>query len=216
ILGLFTSTAYTRSARTIPYLRRKVDAILTRAGFDPAGHSGRALVSVLESYPRDELSQIDEDTLFHFALMILQLDERPRVRVLPRRDRFDRFVSVLIYMPRAHYDDRLREKVGAYLAQTYEGRVSAYYLFFPEGPLVRIHFIIGRAQGEVPSVERATLEQAVGDIVRTWTDVLADALNEAFDPVKARGLYDRYRGAFSVGYREGYSAEVAVGDIRII
>ena len=117
IVGLFTSTAYTRSVRTIPYLRRKVDAILTRAGFDPDGHSGKALVNVLESYPRDELFQIDEDTLFQFALMVLQLDERPRVRVLPRRDRFDRFVSVLVYFPRDRYDGRLREKIGAYLAR---------------------------------------------------------------------------------------------------
>ena len=78
IVGLFTSTAYTRSVRSIPYLRRKIDAILTRAGFDPGGHSGKALVNVLESYPRDELFQIDEDTLFQFALMVLQLDERPR------------------------------------------------------------------------------------------------------------------------------------------
>ena len=29
IVGLFTSTAYTRSTRTIPYLRRKVDAVMT-------------------------------------------------------------------------------------------------------------------------------------------------------------------------------------------
>ena len=95
IVGLFTSTAYTRSTRTIPYLRRKVDAVIERAGFDPDGHSGKALVNVLENYPRDELFQIDEDTLYQFALAVLQLDERPRVRVLPRRDRFDRFVSVL-------------------------------------------------------------------------------------------------------------------------
>src|SRR5262249_6138753 len=39
IVGLFTSTAYTRSTRSIPYLRRKVDAVMTRAGFDPDGHS---------------------------------------------------------------------------------------------------------------------------------------------------------------------------------
>src|SRR6185437_13220093 len=63
ILGLFTSTAYTRSARSIPYLRRKVDAILRRAGFDPSGHSGKALVNVLEGYPRDELFHFDEDPL---------------------------------------------------------------------------------------------------------------------------------------------------------
>src|SRR5262249_10533704 len=104
IVGLFTSTVYTRSPRTIPYLGRKVDAVRARAGFDPEGHSGKALANVLDSYPRDELFQLDEDTLYHFALLILQLDERPRVRVLARHDRFDRFVSVLVYAPRDRYD----------------------------------------------------------------------------------------------------------------
>ena len=37
---------------------------MRRAGFDPDGHSGKALVNVLENYPRDELFQIDEDTLY--------------------------------------------------------------------------------------------------------------------------------------------------------
>src|SRR5215470_9134134 len=143
IVGLFTSTAYTRSTRSIPYLRRKVDAVLTRAGFDPDGHSGKALVNVLENYPRDELFQLDEDTLYHFALAVLQLDERPRVRVLPRRDRFDRFVSVLVYVPRERFGSGVRKAIGDYLADAYKGRVSAFYPFFPEGPLVRVHFIIG-------------------------------------------------------------------------
>ncbi len=146
--GLFTSTAYTRPARTIPYLRRKIDSIVRRAGFDPSSHSGKALVNVLETYPRDELFQIDEDTLYQFALAILQLDERPRVRVLPRRDRFDRFVSVLVYVPRDRYDGSIRAAIGNYLADAFKGRLSAYYPFFPEGPLVRVHFIIARLEGE--------------------------------------------------------------------
>jgi glutamate dehydrogenase len=216
IVGLFTSTAYTRSARTIPYLRRKMDAILTRAGFDPNGHSGKALVNVLESYPRDELFQIDEDTLYQFALIILQLDERPRVRVLPRFDRFDRFVSVLVYVPRERYNNSVHAAIGAYLANIYQGRVSTFYMFFPEGPLVRVHFIIGRSEGETPNPARATLEQAVGDIVRTWNDALADALARDHDPVAARSLFERYRHAFSVGYREAYPAAVAAEDIHLI
>ncbi len=121
LCGLFTSTAYTRSVRAIPYLRRKADDVIRRAGFDPASHSGKALVNVLETYPRDELFQIDEDLLYHFALAVLQLDERPRVRVLPRRDRFDRFVSVLVYMPRERYDGRIRALIGDYLATAFNG-----------------------------------------------------------------------------------------------
>src|SRR5207302_11373399 len=100
IVGLFTSTVYSRTTRSIPYLRRKVDAVMKRAGFDRDSHSGKALVNVLENYPRDELFQVDEDTLYRFALEVLFLDERPRVRVLSRRDRFDRFVSVLVFVPR--------------------------------------------------------------------------------------------------------------------
>ena len=108
IVGLFTSTAYTRGAHGIPYLRRKIAGVETRAGFDANSHSGKALANVLEHYPRDELFQIDEDSLYHFALAILQLDERPRVRVLARRDRFDRFVSVLVFVPRERYDSHIR------------------------------------------------------------------------------------------------------------
>ena len=133
-----------------------------RAGFDPASHSGKALANVLEHYPRDELFQIHDDTLYSFALAILQLDERPRVRVLARRDRFDRFVSVLVYVPRERYDSHIRAKIGAYLASVFIGRVSAFYPFFrQEGPLVRVYFIIGRSGGTTPVVERATLEQEV-------------------------------------------------------
>ena len=216
IVGLFTSTAYTRSTRSIPYLRRKVDAVVSRAGFDPDGHSGKALVNVLENYPRDELFQIDDDMLYGFALAILQLDERPRVRVLPRRDRFDRFVSIFVFVPRDRYDSDVRGTVGDYLAAAYNGHVSAFYPFFPEGPLVRVHFIIARREGAAPDPDRATLEAAVAGIVRTWLDGLSEALSAVYPGAKARALAERYRHAFSQGYRETYSPLVAVDDIRVI
>src|SRR5690349_19696585 len=176
IVGLFTSTAYTRSTRSIPYLRRKVDNLMRRSGFDPDSHSGKAFAAVLEHYSRDELFQIDEDTLFQFVLAIMHLDERPRVRVLSRRDRFDRFVSVMVFVPRERYDSAARAAIGVYLASAYKGRVSAFYPYFPEGPLVRVHFIIGRSQGATPDPDRATVEQAVEALVRTWSDGLAEAL----------------------------------------
>ncbi|AMN38652.1 NAD-glutamate dehydrogenase [Rhodoplanes sp. Z2-YC6860] len=216
IVGLFTSTAYTRSTRTIPYLRRKVDAVLRRAGFDPESHSGKALVNVLESYPRDELFQIDQDTLYEFALPILQLEERPRVRVLARRDPFDRFVSVLVFAPRDRYDSHVRARIGAYLAEVYNGRVSIYYPSFPEGGLARVHFIIGRDGGETPNPDRETLEKAVGAIVRTWTDALGAALADTQPPGRAQALFARYGGAFSVGYREAYAPAEALHDIALV
>ena len=65
---------------------------------------------MLESYPRDELFQIDRDDAAQACRAIIELGDRPRVRVLPRIDRFDRFVSVLVFVPRDRYDfHRARE-----------------------------------------------------------------------------------------------------------
>jgi glutamate dehydrogenase len=216
IVGLFTSTAYTRTAHSIPYLRRKLAHVETRAGFDPNSHSGKALASVLEHYPRDELFQVDEDSLYRFSLAILQLDERPRVRVLARRDRFDRFVSVLVFVPRERYDSHIRVRIGDYLASAFAGRVSAFYPFFPEGPLVRVHFIIGRSGGQAPDIDAAALEREVGAIVRSWTDGLSAALALVHAPDKARAVLNRYRDAFSAGFQEAYAPAIAAGDIRLI
>ncbi|MEM8813382.1 MAG: NAD-glutamate dehydrogenase, partial [Pseudomonadota bacterium] len=158
IIGLFTATAYTRSTKTIPFVRQKVDRIMSRAAFDPESHSGKALENVLESYPRDEFFQIDDDTLFDFSMAILQLNERPRVRVLPRRDRFDRFVSILVFVPREKFLTSVRVAIGDMLSTIYDGRVSAWYVTFLESNLVRVHFIIGRYHGQTPNPPRAEIE----------------------------------------------------------
>jgi glutamate dehydrogenase len=170
IVGLFTSTAYTSTAEEIPLLRSKVEWVKAHFGFDPMSHSGRMLANTLESYPRDDLFQIDTTLLASFAEQINDLADRPRVRVLPRIDRFDRFVSVLVYVPREEYDSIVREKIGTYLKTAYDGRVSAYYPAFPEGGVARVHFIIGRSGGKTPRVPQQELEDTIRGITARWAD----------------------------------------------
>ena len=205
IVGLFTSTAYTRQAADIPLLRFKVEKIVDHFGYDPQSHSGKMLMNTLESYPRDDLFQIDVGLLSTFCEQINELGDRPRVRVLPRIDHFDRFVSVIVYVPREQYDSDVREKIGAYLRTVYDGRVSAYYPAFPEGGLARVHFIIGRSAGKTPRVPQARLEAAVRDIVTRWID--------RFD------LLAREEGVTietGQAYQEAYSPSEAYADLADI
>ncbi len=134
IVGLFTASAYASPAREVPVLRRKVEAVVARAGLDPTSHAGRSLLAVLESYPRDELFQIDGERLYRFTLAIANLADRPRIRVLSRPDRFGRFVSLLVYVPKDRYDSTVRARIGAYLAEAYGGRLSAAYPDFRRVP----------------------------------------------------------------------------------
>jgi glutamate dehydrogenase len=216
VAGLFTSTAYNASARSIPYLRRKVANVFGRAGYLPDSYSGRGLDNVIESYPRDDLFQIDEDTLLNFSLDILNLSERPRIRVLARLDRFDRFVSVMVYIPKDRYDTSVRRKVGALLARAYEGRLSAAYPAYPEGPLSRTHYVIGRDEGKTPIIAREKLEEAVTQIVRTWADGLRETLQNSENQIKGLSLFTRYNEAFSAAYREAFSPAESLLDIATI
>jgi glutamate dehydrogenase len=216
IVGLFTSTAYTRSARTIPYLRRKIDRVIAAAGYDAESHSGKALVNVLETFPREELFQIDEESLIAAATDIVQLGERPRIRVIARRDRFDRFVSVLVYLPRDHHNTNMRLAIGDYLARAYNGHVSASQTDFPEGPLARTHYIIGRDEGASPDPARQDLEAGVAALIETWGDGLKRVLAAEGDPARAARLLPRYCDAFPSSYRDDFPPQTALDDIAEI
>lgn len=216
IVGLLTSNAYTGSARAIPYLRLKVARVARSTGFDAASYSGRALLNVLDAFPRDELFQIDGETLERFALDILQLTERPRIRALARVDEFDRFVSILVFIPKDRYDTEIRRRVGEFLARIYQGRVSAAYPAYPEGPLARTHYIIGRDEGETPEIDQATLESGIAAIVRTWADGLKEVLDDQKSGPAARALTERYAQAFGAAYRERFSATDALEDIEML
>ena len=213
VVGLFTSGAYTRSARQIPYVRHKVAQVLERAGFDPHSHSGKAVQHILEEYPRDELFQVDAETLYNFVMEILMLYERPRVRALARADKFDRFVSVLVFIPRDKYDTDVRTRVGAFLAEGYKGSLSASYASFPEGSLARVHYIIGRYEGATPVIARDKLESEISAIAATWADKLKAALATSTDGMRARMLANRYARAFTGGYTEAFGTSQATADI---
>jgi glutamate dehydrogenase len=214
IVGLFTSQAYTTSPRAIPLLRHKVETVLERSGHPAASHDGKALMNVLETFPRDELFQIGIDELQRWSEAILDLEVRPRVRVFARIDRFDRFVAALVYAPRERYTSDARERIAALLAQAYDGRVAAFYPYFTDGPLVRVEFIVARNEGATPQVEPAELEGRIADIIRTWDDRLAGAV-AAYGP-EADAVLAKYRAAFTPDYAATFPAERALDDIARI
>jgi len=213
-LGLFTSGAYSRNPRIIPLLRRKLDAVLTRAGLRANSHAGKALAHILETYPRDELFQIDSDTLHHNAIGILQLQERQQVRLFLRYDRFGRFVSCLVYAPRDRYDTAVRQRMQAILTEAFDGAHSEFTVQLSEAVLARIHFIIHFSENADRQVDAAELEAQLAATTRSWPDDLAYALIEHCGEARGNQLHHRYGEAFSAAYREDTTPRNAAQDIE--
>ncbi|HRX40380.1 MAG TPA: NAD-glutamate dehydrogenase, partial [Parvularculaceae bacterium] len=215
-VGLFTSEAYNRPASDIPLLRAKVRKVVESAGFLPGGHNERAIINILETYPRDEMFQVDAQTLHESALGILRLFKRPRVKLFMRRDRFDRFISALVYVPRDRFSSHIREAIGAYLAEIFNGRVSAFYPFFGDAALVRVHFIIGIEPGAPEGPGLQELTRQIRAICRDWSDDLLDALRSAQEGATSHGLFAKYAKAFDAAYREHTQPAEALTDVAVM
>ena len=212
--GLFTSSAYHASPRDIPLLRRKVARMLARAGFDPASHDGKTLLNILETHPRDEMFQSDDDTLYSVVTGVLQLQERQRVALFTRRDAAARFLSCLVYAPRDHYDSDLRRRFMATLEHAYDGAVTSYSVAMgDESVLARVLFSVRPRHPEATQPDDETVERLLADVARTWADRLRDSLTERYGEIEARKLTRRFGAAFPAGYREAFDGATAARDL---
>ena len=214
-VGLFTAEAYDAPAKEVPLVRRKVSRVVERADHIAGSHSDKRLRNILETWPRDELFQIPEDQLLDMALGVMHLFDRPRVGLFARRDPFDRFISVLLFVPRDHYDSRVRKTAGEILAKAWRGRVSAYYPSFSDAPLARVHFIIGVEPGEHDDPDLKAVEDEIVEAVRTWEDRFDAAVRGGGAAAgQVAAMLTRWSGAFSGGYRDFYDADEALADLR--
>jgi glutamate dehydrogenase len=207
-LGLYTSSAERTSPREVPIVRGRVERVVERAGLPPGSHDAKALADILETYPRDELLDGDDDTVFEIAMGILALGERQRVRLFVRHDRFERFVSCLVYIPRDRFNTQNRERIAAVLSDAFKPSSLDWSLWLSDSPLVRLHYVL-RLDRPVDADVAAT-EARLATVTRSWSDDLAAALIDRDD---GSALVRRYRDAFPAGYRADWTAAAAVGDV---
>ncbi|MGM0985506.1 MAG: NAD-glutamate dehydrogenase [Pseudomonadota bacterium] len=215
-LGLFTATVYNESPRNVPILRRKLETVMEKSGFNPKGHNGKHLLHILEVYPRDDLFQIDTDELTRTALGILDMRERRRVRLFIREDRSGKFYSCLAFVPRDVFSTELRLRTQNMLCEELDATFGDFNTYLSESVLARIQFIL-RFKGDQPAdYDLRRLEAKLAQLARNWRDDLQGAAIEGFGEEQANLLMDRFRDAFPASYRDDFSARTAVYDLQHI
>jgi glutamate dehydrogenase len=215
-VGLYTSTAYSSPPATIPLLRTKVANVVSRAGVAPGSHAGKALLNILETYPRDELFQIGEEDLLETATGILHLGDRQRFRLFVRRDAFQRFVSCLVYAPRENYNTELRRRWQALLVEAFQGTGADFNVFLSEAVLARILITVRTVPGRIPEVDVGALEQRLAAAARRWEDDFAAALTDGLGEAEGHRLFRELGAGFPSSYREDVPPRMAVADAQML
>ncbi|WP_144671024.1 NAD-glutamate dehydrogenase [Arthrobacter sp. U41] len=217
-IGLFATTAYAGSVRDIPVVREKVAAVLSDAGFPPDSHSGKDLLGILETYPRDELFQIEVPDLAAIATGIQRLQERRRTRLFLRPDIYGRFMSALVYLPRDRYTTNVRLRIEEELRETFDAVSIDYEARMTESALARLFFRIRLPKNaDVSNVNSDDLEKRLVRAARSWSEGIAEVLHaRAESGVQddgAKELAAVWAEAFPATYRVDYEVEDALEDI---
>lgn len=212
-LGLYTSGAYNRRPWEIPLVRRRHDQIMERSGLSAASHSGKALRHILDTLPRDELFQSSVDELFATVMGILALQERVRSRLFLRRDRYGRFFSALVYIPRDRFSGEVRNRIETLLRDALQGERIDSGISIGESPLAQMYLVIRPKAGVTVQADAAALEQRIAAIVRNWQDGLRDALVRAKGESDGLRLARRFAKGLPPGYIDAVTPDMAAQDL---
>ncbi|MFV2106872.1 NAD-glutamate dehydrogenase [Micromonospora sp. LOL_015] len=213
-LGLFSTAAYRTSVQELPVVRRKVAEVLERSGLSPRSHSGKDLLQILETYPRDELFQIRTDDLYHAVLGVLRMAGRRQLRLFLRSDGYGRFLSCLIYLPRDRFTTHNRLRMQQILLRELNGVGVDYTTRVTESMLARVHFIVRTDPASPPAeLDPDRLAELLAEATRLWEDDFRLVLERKLGDESAKSLHRRYAGAYPEGYKEEHTAYEAVQDL---
>lgn len=213
-LGFYSSSAYNRRPWDIPLVRQRYEYVMEKSGLAPDSHSGKALRHILETLPRDELFQSTEEELLRTATGILGLQERVRSKLFLRRDRYGRFFSCLVYIPRDRFNTDVRLRIEAMLKRMLHGEYIDTTVLISESPLAQLHLLVRPKSGEAQDADNAAIEAALSEIVRNRHDELREVLVQRHGEQQGLALANRYGRALPPGYFEDQSVAIAASDIE--
>lgn len=217
ILGLFTRQAYSLPAIETPLVRERIAMVRRRLGYHPGSYSDKALLGALEDYPRLELLQASVNELAETFSGIMGLEERRKTRLFLRADRFNRFITAVVYLPRDRYNTDVRYRIEQVFRQEFDLSAIDYEVYLSSSSLARLFFRIRLTNpNDVPTTDHQALEKQMQQVTRSWAEATAAAI-EAWKPgAEGRRLASAWADASSAAYRADYTVEQAIEDIVIL
>jgi glutamate dehydrogenase len=214
LLGLFTSKAYMERASRTPLLRKKLDELASAEDLIEGSHDHKAIVSLFDSFPKDDLFGLPFDDLRPLLMGLLTRGERAKVRFFVRRDLLDRTARLLLAMPADRYSSTLVKRLEELFLERFNGESVDFNLSLEADEMAHLHFKVWVDEGQVPDVAFDELQSQVREITRSWAERVGDVLSRRHGAAKARNMVQSWAECFPDYYTTSTELDVAAGDIE--
>jgi glutamate dehydrogenase len=210
--GLWTSEGLRVPPEEVPVLRRRLRQLDESFGFDPKGHSGKALRHAVASLPRDLLINLSPEAVRDLVMMAMSLADRPRPALLQVRSILQGQLFTFVWLPREELTTARRTAIALLLESEVGTSITSWSVELGDGDLALIRYTqyIDAAAADPDS---GALDAAVVEMVRGWAPAVEAELIGAAGPTRATRLALTYFGAFPDGYRARTAPDEGAADI---
>ena len=210
--GLWTSEALILPTEEVPVLRRRLIELDKSFGFDPRGHSGKALRHAVASVPRDLLINLTPESGRDLVSMAISLADRPRPALLLARSILRGHLFAFVWLPRDDLNTHRRLELARMLEEAAGRSVTSWSVELGEGDLALIRYTLD-IEADQPTPNAKALDRKLDAMVRGWLPSVEEALIAEVGPGRATRLTLSYGGAFPETYRTHTTPAEAAQDI---
>ncbi|HUP68098.1 MAG TPA: NAD-glutamate dehydrogenase domain-containing protein, partial [Sphingomicrobium sp.] len=210
--GLWTSEGLRVPPEEVPVLRGRLKRLDEDFGFDPKGHSGKALRHAVASLPRDLLITIDYPAMRELVMMAMSLADRPRPALIQVRSLLKGQLFSFVWLPREELTTARRTAIAMLLRDKVGREVTSWSVELGDGDLALIRYT-QYIDEDAPLPDAQALDAAVVEMVRGWSPAVEAELIGAVGPARATRLALTYLNAFSDSYRSRTLPEEGAADI---
>ncbi|MET0459396.1 MAG: NAD-glutamate dehydrogenase domain-containing protein, partial [Ilumatobacteraceae bacterium] len=214
-VGLLATNAYRVSALDVPGVGEAVADALDLDEGRMHSHTGRAMRTVLENLPRELLLEIDPTAIARLVAAIVGLQERQVVRVFEVPEPVGPWITVLVYLPRSRFTAELPERIADTVARAYGADRRTFEPHLGSSSLARITVSVRCPEPRTP-VALDTLERAIDEQSRSWSERLRAVLVADVGEVEGRRLFTDVGAHAPAAYRAGVPPARAEHDVRRI
>ncbi len=213
-IGLYSASFYNSSVTQLPVLQYKIERVCHQTGFDKGSHAYKAVLNILETYPRDELLQGTDEELLGIVLGIFQMQERGISRLFVRKDLFGRFYSCMVFVPRERYNTKLRKDTQELLQKSFSSDEEVEFTtYFSESVYARTQYMV-RVENNSAEINVKEIENNIVELTKSWSDKLSSAIRASHGEAKGKAFEEKYANAFAPSYKERNLPSVTVVDIE--
>jgi glutamate dehydrogenase len=210
--GLWTSAALFADPDEVPMLRARLEGLERKFGFDPKGHTGKAMTHALAALPHDLTTAFDADSLEHLVLTSMSVADRPRSKLVLVKSLLGRHLFAFVWLPRDEVATTRREAIGQMLADAANAKIINWTIALEDGEVAMLRYTLDlRAGGTMPDAD--ALDAQLERMMRGWVPAVEAALAENMSATGATRLALRYAQAFPPAYRTTATPEEAARDI---